>query len=139
MIVLDTKALSEPVRATPDPRVVTWLQHAADDTAMTAITVGEILIGVRALPAGHRRKGLMAAVEEIFTTYADRILPYDEASARVYAALQETRRAAGQPLSVEDGMIAAICRTRQLSLATRTTNDFRHLGIDLINPWDAVD
>ena len=63
------------------------------------------------------------------------MLPYDELAAQVYAALQESRRTSGHQLSVEDGMIAAICQRRGARLATRNTKDFKGLGIDLIDPW----
>ncbi len=44
--------------------------------------------------------------------------------------------AAGHFLSVEDGMIAAICQARGAQLATRNIRDFRGLGVELINPWE---
>ena len=65
------------------------------------------------------------------------VLPYDETAARRYAEMQESRRSAGVPLSVEDGMIAAICASRSLALATRNTKDFEGLGVSLMSPWDA--
>ena len=77
----------------------------------------------------------MSAIERTLTTYADQVFPYDEPAARIYATLQESSRAAGRPLSVEDGMIAAICRSRGARLATRNTRDFEGTGVDLINPW----
>ena len=63
------------------------------------------------------------------------MLAYDEAAARHDARLQELQRAAGRPLAVEDGMIAAICTARGTTLATRNTTDFAGLGLDLIDPW----
>jgi predicted nucleic acid-binding protein len=135
VIVLDTNVLSEPIRARPDTNVLDWLQQVSEEVALTAISVGEILTGVRALPAGRRRDGLMTAIEQAFAIYADRVLPYDEPAARIFASMQELRRAAGHPLSVEDGMIAAICRSGGYRLATRNTKDFQDLGIDLVNPW----
>jgi predicted nucleic acid-binding protein len=63
------------------------------------------------------------------------VLPYDGGAARVYAALQEQRRSVGRPLSVEDGMIAAICVRAGATLATRNVRDFASLGLDLVDPW----
>lgn len=135
MIILDTNVLSEPLRIRPESAVLTWLADVADDVALTSISVGEILTGVRLLPKGHRRDGLMVAIERNLTIYADQVLPYDEPAARIYATLQESRRAAGHPLSVEDGMIAAICQNRGARLATRNVKDFQGTGIEVINPW----
>lgn len=136
MIVLDTNVLSEPLRKQPDPRVIGWLKSPPEALILTSITVGEILVGVRLLPSGRRREGLMASIERVLTSFADRVLPYDDAAARVYAELQDARRIAGRPLSVEDGMIAAICRHRKVQLATRNQKDFQDLGVGLLNPWD---
>ncbi len=136
MIVLDTNVLSEPLRARPDPAVLAWLADVSEDVALTAISIGETLTGVRLLPEGRRREGLIIAIDRTLTTFAEQVLPYDESAARIYAMLQESRRAAGHPLSVEDGMIAAICRDRGASLATRNLKDFRGLGVALINPWE---
>lgn len=32
-------------------------------------------------------------------------------------------------------MIAAICRANRATLATRNTQDFEEIGIELIDPW----
>jgi toxin FitB len=137
VIVLDTNVLSEPLKSQPDWRVLEWLASAPGDVAVTSISVGEVLTGVRRLPTGRRREGLLAAIERTLTIFAGRILPYDDAGARVYAHMQESRRLSGVPLSVEDGMIAAICSTRGAELATRNVRDFEGLGLELVNPWHA--
>ena len=134
MIVLDTNVLSEPMKVEPDQQVLTWLSRVTD-AATTAVSVGEILIGVRSLPAGKRRDGLWSAIATMLSSYQERILPYDADAARVYAELYEGRRNAGRPLSVEDGMIAAICRSNGATLATRNVKDFADLGVELIDPW----
>ena len=36
---------------------------------------------------------------------------------------------------LDDAQIAAICRTRAATCATRNTKDFAHTGIDLVDPW----
>lgn len=135
MIVIDTNVLSEPLRTRPEPRVLAWLSTVSGEVGLTSISIGEILTGVRRLPAGRRRDGLLAEVERSFGTYAALVMPYDEPAARTYAAMNESRRVAGHPLSVEDGMIAAICRSRGLALATRNTKDFHGLGLELVDPW----
>ena len=134
MIVLDTNVLSEPLRPRPDARVLAWLGALDDETAVTSVSVGELLVGVRALPMGRRRAGLLDAIEMTLRTFAGSVLAYDESAARHYARLQEQRRAAGRALTVEDGMIAATCLAHDAVLATRNTADLAGLGVELIDP-----
>jgi predicted nucleic acid-binding protein len=137
MIVLDTNVLSEPLRVRPDEHVLAWLGALDDETAVTSVSVGELLVGVRALPEGRRRAGLLDAIETTLRNFAGSVLAYDEPAARHYARLQEMRRAAGRPLSVEDGMIAATCLAHGAMLATRDSVGFVGLGVELIDPWAA--
>jgi predicted nucleic acid-binding protein len=132
VIVLDTNVLSEPLRAAPSEIVVAWM-GSQTDVAVTAVSVAELLVGARRLPAGARRERLITDVEVILS--GARVLSFDERAARVYARMQEARRAAGHALSVEDGMIAAIAAVHHAALATRNTTDFEGLDLDLINPW----
>ena len=136
MIVLDTNVLSETLRPSPDPSVLAWLDATGSDTSTTAVTVGEILVGVSLLPAGRRRSELSAAIEALVGAFTARVLAYDAGAAREYALVRSERRAAGHPISVEDAMIAAICRSNGAALATRNTKDFAGLSIPLIDPWE---
>ncbi len=138
MIVLDTNVLSEPLRLRPDERVLEWFGALEDETAVTAVSVGELLVGVRALPEGRRPAGLLDAIESTLRTFAGSVLAYDEAAARHYARLQVERRAIGRVLAVEDGMIAATCLAHGAVLATRNTADFAGLGVEIIDPWIAA-
>lgn len=135
MIVLDTNVVSETVRAQPSPAVMQWLAEQDEAFAITTVTIGELLTGVRLLPAGKRRDGLMAAIEKVLLRLAVR-LPYDEAAARIHAAMREQARLQGRGLSVEDGMIAAICAANDAALATRNTGDFDFLPVATVNPWE---
>jgi predicted nucleic acid-binding protein len=113
------------------------LEKSSDAFAITAITIGELLTGVRLLPKGKRRDGLLTAVDNVLLRWAVR-LPYDEVAARLYAAMQESARQQGRGLSVEDGMIAAICAAHNATLATRNVADFDFLPVPTVNPWDGA-
>jgi predicted nucleic acid-binding protein len=133
VIVLDTNVLSEPLRAAPSPSVMNWL--AANTVAtVTAISVGEVLSGVARMPDGTRKARLALAIDATIAR-AD-VLPYDAAAARVFGDIHNSRRLMGRPLSVEDGMIAAICISRNATLATRNVKDFVGLELQLVNPWE---
>jgi predicted nucleic acid-binding protein len=137
MIVLDTNVLSEALKPSPSGIVLRWLA-AQEPSAVfiTTITQTEVLYGIEVLPAGKRRTRLAAVIEKLFSEeFEDRILSFDEDSARVFAKIVNGRETAGRPISQFDAMIAAIARSRGAAVATRNTNHFEHCGIRVINPW----
>jgi predicted nucleic acid-binding protein len=135
VIVLDTTVLSEPLRPRPDPGVLRWIGRQSE-IGTTAITVGELLVGLARLPPGRRRDQLQVAMEQTLDRFRDNVLSYDQRAAHAYARLSVRRRESGAPLSVEDGMIAAICAVHHCALATRNARDFAGLDLVLVNPWE---
>ena len=139
MIVLDTNVVSELMRAEPAPAVIAWLRRSSDDGLhTTAVTVAEIRYGIARLPLGRRRDSLRQAADEIFAAFPRQVLPFDLAAAGAYADIVASRDDAGLPISGFDAQIAAICRSRQATLATRNTKDFTGLGMTVEDPWAAT-
>lgn len=140
MIILDTNVLSELMKARPDTNVSTWVAgKPAVSLFTTTITEAEILYGLALLPAGQRRTGLEQAARALFAEdLGTRIIPFDSTAASEFAALASYRRQLGRPISMADGQIAAIARSRGASLATRDTGDFENCGIDIVDPWNAA-
>lgn len=138
MIVLDTNILSELMRSVPNEQVLAWVDsQSVNELAITAITVAEILYGIERLANGKRKQSLHAQAIAMFEEdFADHILPFDADAAVLYAQLTATSEAAGQPASMADAQIAAICRLHQASIATRNIRDFKHFDLVMINPWD---
>lgn len=136
IVVLDTKVVSELMRATPDPLVKIWVRSVDPATIYTtAVTLAEVGFGIARLPIGRRRTRLATAADEVFETFADHVLPFDTAAAGHYADVVVERQNAGAPIAGFDAQIAAICRSRSSILATRNTDDFASLGLHLIDPW----
>lgn len=77
------------------------------------------------------------AVDSLIESFEGAVLSYDERAARIYAEIIEQSRAAGRPIGVEDGMIAAICIANGAALATRNVKDFDGFDVELVNPWDS--
>jgi hypothetical protein len=138
MIVWDTNVLSEIMKPTPDTNVLSWVDSIpTPQTAITAVTVAEILYGIGRLPDGARRRKLMTVAESIFDEeFRNRILVFDADAAVEYAALVVEREAAGLPISMADAQIAAICRKHECTLATRNVRDFDRTGVTVRNPWN---
>ena len=137
-ILLDTNVLSELMRSQPEQALMDWFEGRTGDVFyISVVTQAEILLGISLLPAGKRRDALAAAADGMFSEdFAGRCLPFHAECTARYAAIVTGRRRAGQAISTEDAMIAAIALTHGYPLATRNTKDFLHIdGFTLYNPW----
>ncbi len=137
MIILDTTVLSEPLRQQASAGVIAWIDRQPLETLFLSVfTVAELRFGILAMPAGKRRAGLAAQVEEnVLPRFAGRILPFDMAATLSYAIIMSAARAAGGAIATTDGMIAAIAHSNQMAVAARDTGPFEAAGIRVINPW----
>lgn len=140
MIILDTNVVSELMRPSPSPKIVAWIAaQPVTELFTTAITEGEIFLGIELLAKGKRREGLMAAAEAIFTEdLGGRVLGFGSEAARHFSRIVAHRRLLGRPINDADAQIAAIARLRGAKLATRNVADFEHCGLNLIDPWNVV-
>jgi predicted nucleic acid-binding protein len=139
VIILDTNVISEILRPQPDERVVSWLESLTDEVAITAVTLAELLAGVRRLPDGRRKQSLSESIDTAIEPYRGgrAILPLDESAADRYANVLLARENAGNPIATADAQIAAICLVHSATCATRNLADFEHTGVELIDPWTA--
>jgi predicted nucleic acid-binding protein len=135
--VFDTNVLSEVMKEEPHPSVITWLRACpAEAMFTTAISCSEILYGIRRLPHGAKRLRLERAAHAMFSQeFEGRVLPFDALAADIHANLRLSRAQSGRPLAAEDGMIAAIARSREAAVVTRDVGGFEQCGITLVNPW----
>ncbi|MGB5466277.1 MAG: type II toxin-antitoxin system VapC family toxin [Sedimenticolaceae bacterium] len=140
MILLDTNVVSEVMKTQPAEAVVAWLNgQDSERLYVSAITIGEIIYGLRILPDGERRSGLRERFERfVVLAFDQRVLAYDESAAHVCGELMGDRKELGLPMSVPDGQIAAIARLNHLAVATRNVLDFEHCGIDVLNPFETA-
>ncbi len=104
------------------------------DQFVTATTVAEIERGVVARERSDLAQGENLRRwfdEQVLPTFADRVLPFDLAAARVLA----TYRVPGHA-PFDDALIAAIAQASEMTVATRNTKHFEPLGVRCLNPWD---
>jgi predicted nucleic acid-binding protein len=137
MILVDTNVVSELMKIAPLANVVNWLNiQKFSDRYVLTITLGEIVYGLHILPDAKRRLQLIERFERFDAlAFAQHVLSYDEAAAHAYGEVMSHRKAVGHPMSVPDGQIAAIARSRGFRVATRNSKDFEDCGIDLIDPY----
>ena len=136
MIILDTNVVFELMRPEPAPGVASWVRgRDRHELRTTAVTLAEVRYGIARLPDGRRKQVLSAAAAEIFSAFADQVLPFDSAAADHYATIASSRDRAGTPMAGFDALIAAVCRSHGAALATRNVSDFDGAGIEIMNPW----
>ena len=138
MIILDTNVLSELMRPEPDARVREWVnRQRSGELGTTAITVAEIRHGIERLPDGRRKDSLLSAATELFAAFGNLVHPFDALAAAWFGPVMVRRASLGMPVEGFDAQIAAICRAREASLATRNVKDFLETGVVVIDPWTA--
>jgi predicted nucleic acid-binding protein len=131
--LLDTNVISETRKVRADNGVIAFLSAAeATGLFLSVLTLGELRKGVAAKartdPGAAEQLG--AWVDGIETTFADRILPIDAATARRWGELSASRS-----LPVIDTLIAATAISHGLTLVTRNTRDVQSTGVPLVDPW----
>jgi tRNA(fMet)-specific endonuclease VapC len=131
--LLDTNALSEPVKPVPDKRFMTQLALHREQVAISTITWHEAVYGLHRLPVGRRREALHHYLFSLILPSMP-MLQYDMAAADWHGIERARLAAAGVPLPFADGQIAAIAKTQGLILVTDNTRDFQHYeGLEIVS------
>jgi predicted nucleic acid-binding protein len=129
----DTNVVSEIVKPLPNPKVVDWASQNKLDIVTSPIVLGEVRAGILFLPAGQRRNEL----SEWFRTNISkiRVVEFDSESAMVWAELLAEMKHKGRTMPIKDSLIAATARQHGLTIATRNTEDYKHAGVKVVNPF----
>ena len=139
MIILDTNVISEPLKPSPNPAVMRWLDGQDPRTLfVTSITLAELLTGLEIMPGGRRRTALKQALRvQIVELFEERTLPFSADAASAFATAYANSQAAGRRMSFADCAIAAIALMHGFTLATRNTSDFKGTDVKILDPWNA--
>lgn len=130
--LLDTNIISELRKSRPHGTVVAWLETLrVEQIFLSAVTMGELQAGVELTRRQDVRKAqeLEAWLNSVEASFA--VLPMDHTCFREWSRLMAGKSEALR----EDAMIGATARVHGLTVATRDEKDFRHLGVEIINPF----
>nr|WP_260680387.1 type II toxin-antitoxin system VapC family toxin [Thalassotalea sp. PS06] len=119
-----------------DVNLVNWATKQSVGTLfVSAVSILEIEMGVLLKERKDPAQGTMLRTwlnSHVLTAFSDRILPLDTS-----VALQCAKFHVPNPKSERDAMIGATAQVHGMTLVTRNTKDFQHMGIELLNPWQA--
>jgi hypothetical protein len=134
MYLVDTCVVSELRLIEPHPSVLAWFRSVrSSDLHLSSITIAELQRGIQMVRAKDPlfAEELESWLEEAMIGQFS-ILPFDMAAAREWGrmALRDDDK------NSLDAMIAAIARTRDLTVVTRNVKDFAPLDTYCVNPFE---
>ena len=137
--LLDTNVVSELVAATPAPQVLRWMvAQVPARLFLSVITLGELTKGVARLDAGRRRDRLARWLAvDLSAQFEGRLLPFDQVMAIRWGEMMAEAERCGRPRPAIDLQIGATAACLGLGLVTRNITDFKDLGLEIVNPWEA--
>jgi predicted nucleic acid-binding protein len=137
MYLFDTVILSATRLPDRNPVVRDWIgAHKDEPWFISALTVGEIRIGIETAPSAALRAELEEWLADIVETYSDLILPFGLREAQAWGRIAAPFELSGQPAALVDSQIAATARVHGLTVVTRNSRHFERFGVQLLNPWD---
>lgn len=137
--LLDTNVVSEWGKPAPDEGVVRWTAEADEDRLfLSVVALAELRRGMERLPVGPRRTRLGEWLDgELLPRFDERLLAIDAAVADTWGRVVARSEAAGRPIGAMDAFLAATAEVHDLTLVTRNSAHFAHLGRPVLNPWEA--
>lgn len=134
--LLDTNIISNIVKPQPSESLLAWMPAQRDeDLFIASLTVAEIRRGILEKPRGKKRDALdnwFFGPEGPQALFAGRILAFDDTAALIWAQLMAEGKAAGQPRSGLDMIIAAVAGANECMVVTDNEKDFA--GLQVVNP-----
>jgi predicted nucleic acid-binding protein len=131
--LLDTNTLSELTKPKPFAGLIDWLEANEAESAIGAISIGEMVAGIEKMPESKRRRSLERSLKYLREDYAGKILDFTEGVAVEWGRLTADARRSGRKLSVLDSQIEATAIHFGLTVVTRNRADFFH---PVFNPWE---
>jgi tRNA(fMet)-specific endonuclease VapC len=132
-VLLDTNAIAEAIRPTPDGAFMKRLRANEARLAIASVTLHEALFGVERLPEGKRKETLRAYMRDVVAKMP--VLPYDAPAAEWHARERARLEAKGRKMPYADGQIAAIAVVQGVTLVTANVRDFRGVEGLRVEDW----
>jgi len=137
VFLLDTNVVSELRKVSinkADKNVIAWAKKKSVGCLfISSISILEIEMGIL---LKERKDPQQAAIlrtwlnTHVLKAFSDRVLPLDTS-----IAIQCAKLHVPDPKSERDAMIGATAKVHGMTLVTRNVKDFKHMKLDILNPW----
>lgn len=132
--LLDTNIVSEPLRPSPNQKILERLQLHQAEIAVAAIVWHELLFGCYRLPPSAKRTAIETYLNQVIAPTIP-ILPYDQRAAEWHATARARLTRVGKTPPFADGQIIAIAKTNDLILITLNLADYAAFQDVQIEDW----
>jgi toxin FitB len=138
--LLDTNVISAfgPGKRPLPSDTAAWFRTRTEALYLSTISAAELEVSVaklRRTGSDRRAENLRQWLDRVLNDYADRVLAFDLAAARIAGVLGDSAQAAGRHPGFADVAIAAIAKARELVLVTLNRRHFAPLGVAMFNPF----
>ena len=114
-----------------EPQVLRRLQEGSpDDFGVSAVTVAELWFGAA---KSSRPQSTRASVDAFLKPFE--VLPFAGEAAEEYAEIRLQLEKAGQPIGERDLLIAAIAKSRRLTVVTHNVGEFSRVAGLKVEDW----
>lgn len=113
------------------PAIIDRLQQLSpDDLAISAITLGELWFGAL---ASSRPRPTRSSIDAFLAPFE--VVPFDPEAAEAYADIRLVLERSGRPIGERDLLIAAIARSRDLTVVTHNVGEFGRVPGLVVEDW----
>lgn len=138
--LLDTNVISAfgPGKRPIPPGTAAWFRAQTEALYLSTISAAELEAGIAKLRRGgsdRRADNLRRWLDSVLDDYADRVLIFDLAAARIAGVLGDAAQADRRYPGFGAIAIAAIARARELVLVTLNRRHFDPLGVEIFDPF----
>jgi hypothetical protein len=121
--------------------LIEWMDANSASLFLSAVTIAEISDGIaKAKREGATRKAaeLSAWLQAVLHLYADRVLPFDAATAEIAGDLSDCARGRGHSPGFADVAIAATALRHGLAVLSRNKRHFAAMDVTAVDPYQEL-
>lgn len=140
--LVDTNVVSSAApRGRPSPGLADWMDAHSSALFLSCVSIAEIAAGIAKLRregAVRKADALSDWLEAVLHLYADRVLPFETATALIAGRMSDLARARGGSPGFADVAIAATAHQHVLVVLTRNERHFELFDVPHHNPFDVL-